>query len=306
MKASFILILIGILSISCVTQDVDSTIESGLQSVNGTQLFVKTMGTGEPILIVHGGPGLSHDYFLPHLKNLAEDYLLIFYDQRASGQSSMDVDTSSVNFDQFVEDIEGIRKAYGIENLNLLAHSFGGLIAMNYATKYPDKVGNLLLISSIGASTELNDQSNQVLAERFTQEDNMSRMEIFSSNEFRNRNPKSIESLMKIGFKHQFSNPTLVDSLRLNLSGNYFRSSELLQLLGPGITNYDFHSSLSRISAPTLILYGDYDPLAEIAGLPLAETIEGSKLIILEDAGHFPFIEKPEAFKSNVSEFLEN
>ena len=125
---------------SCNFSNQEIIVKSGVQSINGTELFVKTMGKGEPILIVHGGPGLSHDYYLPHLESLAQDHQLIFYDQRVSGASLMNVDSSSINLDAFIEDIEALRKKFGIRVINLMAHSFGGLIAMNYAIKYPEKV----------------------------------------------------------------------------------------------------------------------------------------------------------------------
>ena len=91
---------------SCDFTDQEITVESGLRNINGTELFVKTMGKGEPILIVHGGPGLSHDYYLPHLDTLAQDHQLIFYDQRVSGASSMNVDSSNITLDAFIKDIE--------------------------------------------------------------------------------------------------------------------------------------------------------------------------------------------------------
>ena len=76
--------------------------DSRLIQVNGTELYAFTMGTGEPLLVIHGGPGMSHGYFLPHLESLTDKYQLIFYDHRASGQSSYDVDSSSMTMRNFV------------------------------------------------------------------------------------------------------------------------------------------------------------------------------------------------------------
>ena len=199
---------------SCNFSNQEIIVNSGVQSINGTELFVKTMGKGEPILIVHGGPGLSHDYYLPHLESLAQDHQLIFYDQRVSGASLMNVDSSSINLDAFIEDIEALRKKFGIRVINLMAHSFGGLIAMNYAIKYPEKVKRLMLINSISASSEINMQSNQILGVRFTEEDMRERMSLIQSEGFEQRDPETIEALMKIGFRRQFYDERLIDSLQ--------------------------------------------------------------------------------------------
>ena len=92
----------------------------------------------------------------------------------------MNVDSSSINLDAFIEDIEALRKKFGIRVINLMAHSFGGLIAMNYAIKYPEKVKRLMLINSISASSEINMQSNQILGVRFTEEDMRKGCPLFS------------------------------------------------------------------------------------------------------------------------------
>lgn len=88
---------------------------TGFKTINNTQLYCKVIGEGEPILIVHGGPGLNHEYFLPFLEHLSKKYKLIFYDQRSSGRSPIPADSNEITFTKFVDDIEGIRKEFGIE-----------------------------------------------------------------------------------------------------------------------------------------------------------------------------------------------
>ncbi|MEK7251534.1 MAG: alpha/beta fold hydrolase, partial [Bacteroidota bacterium] len=88
------------------------SIEEGFTQINGTQLFYKIIGKGTPIVILHGGPGLDHSYLLPQMAELAKTHKLIFFDQRASGKSSVDSDTNSMTMKNLVEDVEGIRKAF--------------------------------------------------------------------------------------------------------------------------------------------------------------------------------------------------
>jgi|AntRauTorckE6833_2_1112554.scaffolds.fasta_scaffold00344_21 proline iminopeptidase len=289
---------------SCVEKPKETYLKEGLKEVNGTQLYHKIVGKGEPILIIHGGPGLNHKYLLPHLEPLSEDYRLIFYDQRASGRSSISVDTNSIRIDNFLEDIDALRESMGIKKLNLMAHSWGGLLAMKYAIKHPDKIKSLILINSTGASSEIDAKANQLLADRFTQDDSINRTSIIQTEEFQKREPETIEKLMKIGFKHQFYEASLIDSLALELNENYDQTSRLLQYLRRDLMNYDFHKDLEAIQSPTLLIYGDYDPLTETAGKQIHRSIEHSKLRVIDNCGHFPFIEKKEKFLEIVKTFM--
>ena len=98
--------------------------------VDGVRIFTKAIGSGEPILVIHGGPGLDHSYLLPQMEGLAKDHRLIFYDQRCSGRSQAGLDSNDVTLDAFLKDIDAVRAHYKIDRANVLGHSWGGLLAM--------------------------------------------------------------------------------------------------------------------------------------------------------------------------------
>lgn len=306
MKSIWWLSLGLLVLISCKHWPEETSVKSGLKKINGTQLYYKTIGQGAPILVIHGGPGLNHNYLYANLKPLSKNYQLIFYDQRACGQSSTKVDTASITLDNFIEDIEGLRKAFGLKKLILMAHSWGGILAMKYAIKYPDKVKALILVDATAASSKLNAQANQILAGRFTVEDSIERANIIKTHGFQKREPEAIEKLMKIGFKHEFYDTTFIDSLHLSLNKNFAETNRLLQYLAKDLTSYDLHPELQKIKSPTLLIYGDDDPLLELAGKNIHQSIVGSELEIIAHSGHFPFIEKPDAFNDLVNSFIEN
>ena len=110
---------------------------------------------------------------------------------------------------------------------------------------------------------------------------------------------------MKIGFKHQFYNTAFIDSLNLSLNRDYIKTSQLLQNLAKDLTEYDFHSDLKKIQSSTLLIYGSHDPLTELAGTRIHESIEKTEFKILDNCGHFPFIEKKDEFKTTVMNFME-
>ncbi len=156
-----------------------------LLPINGTSLFIREIGAGSPIIIIHGGPGLNHSYFLPHLNSLATKYRLIFYDQRACGNSSGRVDSAQMSLSLFVEDIEQIRNSLKLGKITILAHSWGGLVAMNYASKYSRNLNALILSNSVSPKFgELEEETNQRLKLRIPLEDSILRSEILSSADF--------------------------------------------------------------------------------------------------------------------------
>ena len=176
---------------------------------------------------------------------------------------------------------------------------------MKYAAAYPEKVKSLILINSTGASSTVNDEANAALASMFTQEDSKERDKIVKTDAFKNMEPKAIEQLMMIGFRHQFYDKAKARELNLSLNNNYVATSRLLQYLGNDLYEYDFHKQLAKIQAPALLIYGEADPLTEIAGNRLTAVIPNAKQVTIKEAGHFPFIEQPEEFTEEVRGFLE-
>jgi len=277
-----------------------------LRPINGTQLYVKTIGQGEPILIIHGGPGLDHTYFFPQMEGLAKDHTLIFYDQRASGKSAANLDSTQISIDIFVDDIEAIREGFQLEQINILGHSFGGILAMKYAMKYPEKMDKLILSNSSGASAEFMRKEATRLQERITEKDRFEQELIFKSQNFQAGKASAFEDLFRIFFRKEFFNKELADSLTLTFPENFAQNSRLLGFLNKDMgANYDFSADMKKITAPTLVVYGDYEILAESAGKQIADLIPNAEFVLLKDCGHFPFIEQPKTYFGTINEFLK-
>ncbi len=284
----------------------DNFSKGELKEINGTKLFIKTMGSGEPIVMVHGGPGFNYLYFLPQFKELAKHYKLIFYDQRVSGQSSADVDSSSITMENFVKDLEGIRKLFGLKKMNLFGHSWGGLIAMNYAIKYPENLRSLILSNPTPPSSSLRDQSYSILASRFTKEEDVERSKITSSKSFTEKDPITMARYYKILFSPSFYNKQYLDSLNIILPKDNKIKNELLGLLNrdPSVRKYDLTHQLIAIKCPTLIVTGDYDLMPLESNKVIHKQIKNSKLVTLKNCGHFPFVEDKKEYFKVLESFL--
>ena len=133
-------------------------LHQGFISVPGEQLYFQKFGspTKEPsIIVLHGGPGMDQSYLLPQMLALAKDHEIIFYDQRGSGKSSVHpLDPNQTTVKRFVEDLEAVRKYFCYKKIILLGHSWGGLLAAEYAIAYPQHVDALILINSVPFTSE--------------------------------------------------------------------------------------------------------------------------------------------------------
>ncbi|SNS49338.1 proline iminopeptidase [Ekhidna lutea] len=274
----------------------------GLMEINNTDLYVKIMGSGEPLIVIHGGPGMSHDYFLPHLAPLSNDFQLIFYDQRASGRSSIEVDPKSMNMPMFVEDIEELRRKIGTKKIYLLAHSWGAHIASSYMLKYPNNISGIIYAHPIPLTTQFNElvKQKQILA--FDSAYLAKRDSIMSSEAFINQELGAYEALFQNTFSLTFENPETANEINLKLNENFIASQKLIRSFKS--PNRDYIKELSVLSIPSMIIHGVNDLTALEADSVLADALNAE--LIIFNSGHFSFIEQPEKFERTILEFVNN
>ncbi len=278
----------------------------GLAEVNGAVHYFKIIGEGEPLVVLHGGPGLSHEYFLPHLESLADEYQLIFYDQRASGRSPKDVPPESVNTENYIKDLEGIREHFGLDKVSLIGHSWGGLLALHYALAYPERTQRLIIVDSAPPNAELDDVNFKCREARRSEEDLKKIQEIMGSEAFRKLEPEAVKNYFQTSEKVKFFNPDLMSNMKLSLDREKIEKLMWVgQLMNPHLADYDIVEDLSSITCPLLIIHGDYDTIPVESARLIHKQVKGSKLVILKDCGHFPFIEAPGIFTREVKAFLD-
>lgn len=138
--------------------------EEGFIDAHGVLIYYAEVGNGAPLMIVHGGPGASHDYFLPYLLPLARRNHLIFIDERGSGKSEKLEDPGGYTVENMVEDVEAVRQGLNLGKISLLGHSYGGVLAEAYALKYQKNLTHLILCSTFYSTSEMNQALQKVLA----------------------------------------------------------------------------------------------------------------------------------------------
>ena len=295
-----------IILIGCRDSPSSLVVEEGMLNINGSEIYHRKIGNGDPIIVIHGGPVMDHTYLLPQMDQLADEYQLIYYDQRACGKSSVDVDSTTMSIQGFAEDIRILIDSLNLEKPIIFGHSWGGLIAMKFVISYPDLANKLILCNSIPPDSEEWADEQKVMAEKFTEDQGKRRQEILSSGELQSNPSSAIKKLLKLSFENQFFDIKNLDSLNLEVPEDYMARSAKFGYLAPDLSQFNYYPALSELNLPTLIIYGDQEPAATTSGLHMAETLKRSSLEILKDCGHFPFIEQPNHFFPLLREFMND
>lgn len=279
--------------------------EEGLKKINGTRLYINTIGQGEPLLIVHGGPGMNHTYLIPHFDRLSKNFKIIFYDQRASGKSAVS-SPDSISLDSFADDIEGIRNYFKIDKLNILAHSWGAIPSVNYAIKYPDKVKNLILCNAIPLNKQFDKEMRETQLSKTSGLDSTDRSIIMGSPNFKAGKAIAYKKLLLLSFRNSFRNDANYEDLDFELPDNYRTASTALYTgLGKELNQYDYYEDAKKFSFPVMILHGQSDAIPMAADQKAIDTIPKATLEIFKKSGHFIFIEENKKFSSVVRKFIK-
>lgn len=317
---AFLVSGLATLSVACAEGDGEPEAQGsgGLEVQEGfvdtgqdVQLFYRLVGTGsDTLVVVHGGPGFNMDYFFADLRPLADRLTLIFYDQRGTGQSSLVGDSAELAASWFAEDLEAVRSHFGLGRLNILGHSWGAGVAALYAIRYPNRVGRLLIVGGIPLRGELlTDGFDQIQASRDSSE--IREMDaLFAA---RLANPQDADvcrAYYVLWFRPFFGVSSAAGRSRGDFcsgSGEARRNKmqNVDRFTMASLGDWDWRDSLRDLDAPTLVIHGTSDPIPIAGAREWANTLPNARLLLLDDIGHFPYLEAPDQFFPAVREFVE-
>lgn len=267
--------------------------------INDYQLYVDLIGEGEPIVFLHGGPGSEHRFFLPHMVPLSKKFKLVFYDQRGCGKSDLS-ENDQYSMKNEVENLEALRIQLGFEKMNLFGESWGSILALLYATTYPERVNKILLTAAIGVTSKGLERFSKELEKRLTEDD---KIKLSKWEENVKIGEASIEDLLQILDPYYvFSQETLNRKEKNTFSG------EVNKAIGTDIkNNYDVTENLHKISnIPILVAQGSHDILTpSIIKELFSEHIPHLQLVEIEECGHWTVVEQPEKMCNVALSFFE-
>ena len=273
----------------------------GYVSTGQGRLYFRELGHGPPIIVLHGGPDFDHFYLLPEMDKLAESFRLIYYDQRGRGRSAEGTRPEDVTIQSEMDDLTMIQDHFGLELSALLGHSFGGLLAMEYATRHPERVSHLILMNTAPGSHSDLLVFREHLHDLRTSEEKELLQALASGPAFR-QGDLSVESdLYRIHFRPAV-HPTDLENLVARLRKNFTEETVVLaREIEHRLNNetwdqehYDLLPLLGRLKAPTLLIHGDRDFIPFGVATRIVRAIPSSTLSLLSDCGHFAYLERPD------------
>lgn len=280
------------------------SVRQGLVSLAAGSISYEVVGSGDPIIVVPGVPGLDHRYLRPGLDVLASSHALIYYDPPGTGGSAVPVDSAHINVPAFVADIDTLRMALGYDQVTLLGHSFGGLIAMAYAMAHPDQVKALILMDTSEPGDRFAEAEAKQIETARTPEDSVELARLMTSPGYAARDPATLSEVYKVRLRSMFLDPQRVGDLNLTLaSRTAHNGAAVARLLGADSTSLDLWPMLPTLNVPTLVVQGRADPMPVAMAKALVAALPQAKLAVL-NSGCFPEVEDPEGLVAAVSTFL--
>jgi len=308
--------LMLILLFSC-TKNQDGTknhADGNFVTVNGNKIWYESQGQGESLRRIDGGPGYSQTYFPPHMSEVSKLFKVIYFDAYGCGKSDRSDDPSDYAFTLDVEVVEGLRRILELGKIHLLGHSYGGLVAQAYALKFPQHLQSLVLSNTLhsGEMWQANDDNcNHEIRNQFPEvwdqvQDLRENGAISSSPEHMAVYSAPLELLY-------FYDPD--DVKKLDAGEDPFNPEVYYAIVGEDadftiggeMAKIDFRIRLKEITAPTLIITGRYDRVALPSfAIQYKKYMPQATFTIMENCGHFPFIEKPNEYFSMITEFMQS
>ena len=266
------------------------------------QLFTRRVGSGPLVVVLHGGPGASHDYLLPQYDRLATRRSLLYYDQRGGGQSPVPRDTP-VGWREHVADLDEQREQLELDRLTLCGYSWGGLLALLYYLEHPEHVERLALVSPASLSAEYRRQFEAEFARRMAAPEIKRERDALRSSGLQGHDPAAYQrrafELSVAGYFRDFHDARNLTAFRV--------TARTLDAVWESLGQYDLRPQLKAVTSrfpipPSLILHGTFDPLPIAASRELAVLLQ-ARLTELP-VGHCPHVEATEDFVRALDDFL--
>jgi proline iminopeptidase len=295
----------------------DSWTDGQYYTINGSKLWVVTVGTGEPLIIIPGGPGGNHLAYrgfdsLSRKGNIQ----LIYFDGFGRGKSDTAKNPKQYTISRDVEDIEGLRKALNLDKVNLLGHSYGSLVAQSYALKYGKNVAHLIIANGFhsGAMWQENcDNSNHEIKTNYPEvwKELMAARKkgsISSSN-----NHQEIYGQVPYGFLYAYNPDKFLSRGKRKPYPNPFNTKLYYQIVGADgdfivtsdMAKYDVRQKLKTLKMPVLIVAGRYDRVAvPWMQVQYKKYCPQAEFVMFEKSGHNPQVEEPEKEFPLIIDFL--
>ena len=276
----------------------------------GHSTWYTIVGEGEepgklPLLLLHGGPGGAHDY-MESMGELARGgRRVIMYDQLGCGKSPVPSDPDMWTVELFIEEVDAVRQALGLERLHVLGQSWGGMLGMEYALTQPDGVESLVICDSPARMDLWVEEANRLRAELPSE---VQATLLKHEQDGTTDDPAYEEACLVFYNRHVCRVPWSESVAR---SFAQMPNEVYMTMNGPSeihcigtLRTWDVTPRLGEITIPTLVISGRYDEATPRISQEVSDGIPGSEWVLFEESSHMPHEEEPERFRQVVGGFL--
>ena len=290
-----------------------SRIESrdGYVDTGGAIVYYATLGTGPPVVLLHGGPGTTHEYFLPYLLPLARHHQLVLIDERGSGRSQQLEDHAQYNLAMMANDIEAVRVALDLGKIDLLGHSFGGILAQAVAIQHPASIRRLILAATGSSAKRINadfkrikDSADEKIR---AQIEALEARGIIGADGAQLAEYRALADQAEAPYSY-FIRPPAWDSARTPMGWdvlNQIWGAKSDFHIDGNLAGFDFTEALRKLTIPTLVIYGDHDMVTDATAQESHAALVGSALVKIPRSAHMMMVDQNIAFIDAVTRFLE-
>ena len=286
----------------CIAQRTDS-----IKHANG-YLYFHEYGKGEPIVLLNGGPGASYLQLEEVALTLGKRYRVILPEQRGTGRSKpQPYDTSTINLRTALEDLSRLLNHLKLSDAQFMGHSWGGMLAMSYASKFPGRVKSLILLDpgpfSLDPKVFQTYSANQDA--RLSPNDKKKKDSALKKMQSPGATQEDSAAYFKWELVPVLYDRNKVDSLIIKINkGGLNPRMGLFIFQSLYKEKYDLSKSLSKFPKPVHIVSGSQDP-AGFIGYEIKLLLPHTKLYWINQSGHFPMYEQPEQFYSTLFKIMD-
>lgn len=283
-------------------------------AVDNTSLFVRVTGGGQGVIVLHGGPDFDTAYLLPELDLLKDAYRLIYYDQRGRGRSAENVRPEDVTLASDLADLDAIRAHFHVDAPVLLGHSWGTVLALEYALRNPARVSRLILMNPAPVSASQLAVLRKSYVEQLGSEMERQR-EIMASAAYKAGEPEAVAARYRIHFRHGLRRAADYDKLMARMMVQ-FRAQGASGILKAwaiesrlyrdtwNVADYDLLPKLRSLRIPTLVIVGEHDFIPPEIAAQIAGALPNATLATIEDCEHFAYLECSAEVRKAIDNFF--
>ena len=272
--------------------------------IGDTRLYVVERGSGYPLLVFHGGPGVDHHSFGDYLDALADEYRLILVDQRSNGRSDRaPEDTWSLR--QMAADVGSLARALNLGRYAVLGHSYGAFVVLQHAVDFPGDAAQTIVSSGVPSARYLEQIDRNLAA--FEPVELREQVTESWEREKSVRTQEEVAQLLHDQWPFQFADPhdPRIEDYERRTAKSIYSTDVLRRFASEEYGGIEVEDRLGEVTQPVLVLAGRHDRTCSVeAAQAIAEGVRQGHLVVFESSGHMTFVEQNEAYVRTVRDFL--